>query len=108
MLSEKFLAVFFYFSLDKPYPPMVYYTHTDTHIGIKIEEGFDETNHGKVGNPAGMGRLEKRNHPAGDFRNFFAAESVSHSTAVFDCMGCDYPVWCADYFRSHHRVGHSV
>ena len=30
----------------------------------------------------------KRNHPAGDFRNFLAAEPVSHSTAVFDCMGC--------------------
>lgn len=26
----------------------------------------------------------------------------------FDCMGCDYPVWCADYFRSHHRADHSV
>lgn len=41
-------------------------------------------------------------------RNFLAAEPVSHSTAVFDCMGCDYFVWCADYFRSHHRAGHSV
>ena len=70
---------------------MVCYTHTNTHIGIKIEEGFDETNHGKVGNPVGMERFEKRNHPAGDFRNFLAAESVSHSAAVFDCMGCDYP-----------------
>lgn len=70
---------------------MAYYTHTNTHIGIKIEEGFDETKHGKVGNPVGMERFEKRNHPAGDFRNFLAAEPVSHSAAVFDCMGCDYP-----------------
>lgn len=34
------------------------------------------------------GGLKKRNYPAGDFRNFLAAEPVSHSTAVFDCMGC--------------------
>ena len=46
---------------------MVCYMHTNTHIGIRIEEGFDETNHGKVGNPVGMGRFEKRNHPAGLF-----------------------------------------
>jgi len=39
---------------------MVCYTHTNTHIGIRIEEGFDETNHGKVGNPVGMGRFEKK------------------------------------------------
>lgn len=38
-----------------------------------------------------MGRLEKRNHPTGDFQNFLAAEPVSHFAAVFDCMGCDYP-----------------
>lgn len=34
--------------------------------------------------------------------------SLLLSLAVFDCMGCDYFVWCADYFRSHHRAGHSV
>ena len=54
------------------------------------------------------GGLKKRNYPAGDFRNFLAAEPVSHSTAIFDCMGCNYFVWCADYFRSYHRAGYSV
>ena len=51
-------SIFLFFSWQT-IPSMVCYTHTNTHIGIKIEEGFDETNHGKVGNSAGMGWLEK-------------------------------------------------